>query len=75
MATLAMNHDVPRIPTGKPFWRSGHRPTLLAAFLYFDVSFMVWVLLGPLAPEIAKTLALTPAEKARLSEILDRPDR
>jgi len=45
------------------FWRIGHKPTLIAAFLYFDLAFMVWVLLGPLAPEIAKTLALTPAEK------------
>lgn len=45
------------------FWASGHVPTLIAAFLYFDLAFMVWVLLGPLAPEIAKTLALTPAEK------------
>ncbi|RYD68099.1 MAG: NarK/NasA family nitrate transporter [Sphingomonadales bacterium] len=45
------------------FWSSGHKPTLIAAFLYFDLAFMVWVLLGPLAPEIAKTLALTPAEK------------
>lgn len=45
------------------FWQSGHVPTLVAAFLYFDLAFMVWVLLGPLAPDIAKTLALTPAEK------------
>ena len=45
------------------FWSAGHRPTLIAAFLYFDLAFMVWVLLGPLAPEIAKTLLLTPAEK------------
>jgi NNP family nitrate/nitrite transporter-like MFS transporter len=45
------------------FWRSGHIPTLIAAFLYFDLAFMVWVLLGPLAPEIARTLALSPAEK------------
>ncbi|MGP7796892.1 nitrate/nitrite transporter [Sphingomonas sp. CLY1604] len=45
------------------FWASGHTPTLIAAFLYFDLAFMVWVLLGPLAPEIARTLALTPAEK------------
>ena len=45
------------------FWRAGHRPTLIAAFLYFDLAFMVWVLLGPLAPDIARTLALTPAEK------------
>lgn len=45
------------------FWDAGHRPTLIAAFLYFDLAFMVWVLLGPLAPEIAKTLALSPAQK------------
>ncbi|MEN9975730.1 MAG: hypothetical protein RLZZ282_1736, partial [Verrucomicrobiota bacterium] len=25
---------------------SGHWPTLLTAFLYFDFSFMVWTLLG-----------------------------
>ena len=45
------------------FWKSGHRPTLLASFLYFDVAFMVWVLLGPLAPIIAKELGLDPAQK------------
>jgi len=44
------------------FWSSGHTPTLIAAFLYFDLAFMVWVLLGPLAPEIAKTLHLSAAE-------------
>ncbi|MDB5702162.1 MAG: transporter [Sphingomonadales bacterium] len=47
----------------KSFWQSGHRPTLIAAFLYFDVAFMVWVLLGPLAPIISKDLGLSPAEK------------
>ncbi len=45
------------------FWTSGHTPTLIAAFLYFDLAFMVWVLLGPLAPEIAKALHLSAAEK------------
>ena len=47
----------------KGFWQSGHSPTLLAAFLYFDVSFMVWVMLGPLAPIISEQLGLDPAEK------------
>ncbi len=61
MATAIWTEETPRDPTG--FWASGHTPTLIAAFLYFDLAFMVWVLLGPLAPEIAKTLALTPAEK------------
>lgn len=45
------------------FLKAGHLPTLLVAFLYFDLSFMVWVLLGPLGVQIAKTLHLSPAEK------------
>lgn len=45
------------------FWKAGHPPTLLAAFLYFDIAFMVWVMLGPLGVQIAKTLALTAAQK------------
>ncbi|WP_374943786.1 nitrate/nitrite transporter [Sphingomonas sp.] len=61
MATAYWTDETRAEPNG--FWNSGHRPTLLAAFLYFDLAFMVWVLLGPLAPEIARTLALTPAEK------------
>ena len=47
----------------KGFWNAGHRPTLIAAFLYFDLAFMVWVLLGPLAPLISKDLHLSPAQK------------
>jgi len=45
------------------FWKAGHRPTLFAAFFYFDLSFMVWVLLGPLGVAIAADLGLTPAQK------------
>ncbi|MDA1477914.1 nitrate/nitrite transporter [Bacillus changyiensis] len=29
--------------------KNGHAPSLLASFLYFDVSFMIWVLLGALS--------------------------
>jgi NNP family nitrate/nitrite transporter-like MFS transporter len=36
----------------------GHAPTLFAAFLYFDFSFMVWTMLGPLSTEIAESLAM-----------------
>ncbi|NOR56372.1 MAG: MFS transporter [Sulfurovum sp.] len=49
----------------------GHTPTLFMAFLYFDMSFMVWTMLGPLSTEIAEALALaghiiTAGEKATL---------
>jgi MFS transporter, NNP family, nitrate/nitrite transporter len=47
----------------KSFLESGHTPTLFAAFLYFDLAFMVWVLLGPLGVQIARDLALSPAQK------------
>ena len=45
------------------FWKAGHAATLFAAFLYFDLSFMVWVMLGPLGVQIAKDLGLTAAQK------------
>lgn len=35
---------------------------MIAALLYFDCAFMVWVLLGPLAPAIVEALALSPAQ-------------
>ncbi|KZN96037.1 nitrate/nitrite transporter [Aeribacillus pallidus] len=42
---------------------SGHPPTLFSAFLYFDVSFMIWVLLGALGVFISQDFGLTPAQK------------
>jgi len=45
------------------FLKAGHLPTLIACFLYFDLSFMVWVLLGPMAVLIAHDLNLTPGQK------------
>ena len=47
----------------KGFLKAGHLPTLFASFLYFDLSFMVWVLLGPLGIAIAKQLHLDPGHK------------
>ena len=46
--------------------KSGHWPTLLTSFLYFDVSFMVWTLLGALGAQIGKTLELSPQEKGMM---------
>jgi len=45
---------------------SGHPKTLLAAFLYFDVSFMIWVILGALGVYISQDFELTPAQKGFL---------
>lgn len=47
----------------KALKNSGHLPTLITAFLYFDVSFMVWTVLGPLGAQIGQTLELSPQEK------------
>ncbi|HLW91937.1 MAG TPA: MFS transporter, partial [Roseiarcus sp.] len=47
----------------RDFFNSGHWPTLFAAFLYFDMSFMVWILLGPLGVQIASDLHLDAAQK------------
>jgi len=48
------------------FLKSGHKPSLLSAFLYFDASFMVWVLLGPLAVVIMNDYPMDAAQKANL---------
>jgi NNP family nitrate/nitrite transporter-like MFS transporter len=45
------------------FWQVGHKPTLFSSFLYFDLSFMVCVLLGPLAVQMATDLQLTASQK------------
>ena len=34
----------------------GHWAHSFAAFLYFDFSFMVWTMMGPLATEISESL-------------------
>src|SRR5262247_1206007 len=53
----------------KKFFQAGHFPTLVAAFLYFDVSFMVWVLLGPLAPFLGEQMHLTATQQGLLTAI------
>jgi NNP family nitrate/nitrite transporter-like MFS transporter len=47
----------------REFLKAGHLPTLLSAFFYFDMSFMVWVLLGALAVQMSADLGLSPAQK------------
>src|SRR5207302_1912606 len=50
--------------TLREFRRAGHWPTLLCSFLYFDVSFMIWVLIGALAMSISAELGLDPERNA-----------
>lgn len=45
------------------FKSAGHWPTLLAAFIYFDFSFMVWTVLGPLGVQIGESLHLTAEQR------------
>ncbi len=46
----------------KMFLKSGHPMTLLAAFLYFDFSFAVWVLNGAMGPFITEQFHLSLAQ-------------
>lgn len=50
----------------KSFLQSGHKPSLFSSFLYFDISFMVWVLMGPLAVVIMSDFQMDAAQKANL---------
>jgi NNP family nitrate/nitrite transporter-like MFS transporter len=50
----------------RSFWQAGHTPTLLSAFLYFDLSFMVWYLLGPLQVQLAEALHLDTQQRAMM---------
>jgi NNP family nitrate/nitrite transporter-like MFS transporter len=53
----------------RSFRNAGHTPTLLSAFLYFDVSFMVWVIFGPLGPFIGEALKLSASQKGLLTAV------
>jgi len=53
----------------KGFLRAGHLPTLAAALLYFDVSFMAWVVLGPLAPFLRRDFGLSATEVGLLTAV------
>jgi NNP family nitrate/nitrite transporter-like MFS transporter len=48
----------------RDFRRAGHLPTLICAFLYFDVSFMIWVLVGSLGVSISAQLGFDPVADA-----------
>ena len=51
------------------FRKAGNLPTLASAFLYFDVSFMIWVILGPLGPFIGEEFKLSATQKGFLTAV------
>ncbi|RMH07302.1 MAG: NarK/NasA family nitrate transporter [Nitrospirae bacterium] len=53
------------ISWGQAF-RAGHWPSLVGAWLHFEVSFMVWLLIGALGVAIAQEFALTATQKGFL---------
>ncbi|MEE8125915.1 MAG: MFS transporter [Nitrospirales bacterium] len=46
--------------------RSGHWPSLLGAWLHFEVSFMVWLLIGALSIAISDEFSLSASQKGML---------
>jgi NNP family nitrate/nitrite transporter-like MFS transporter len=46
--------------------RSGHWPSLIGAWLHFEVSFMAWLLIGALGISISEELGLNSTEKGLL---------
>jgi len=53
----------------KDFMKSGHPPTLFSAFLYFDISFMVWVLIGVLGVYVSRDFGLSATEKGFMAAV------
>src|SRR5262245_40528884 len=47
----------------RDFRRAGHWPTLLCAFFSFDISFVVWVLIGALGNSLSAEVRLTADQK------------
>ena len=64
----------------RDFWKAGHPPTLLAAFLYFDIAFMVWVspsevaICTPKGPSITHTMKAISKYKNAASSVGVCPD-
>lgn len=51
----------------KDFAKSGNPKTLFSAFFYFDISFMIWVMLGPLGNAIAAEFKLSAGQKGLMT--------
>jgi NNP family nitrate/nitrite transporter-like MFS transporter len=57
------SRSIDGVAAAKGFRDAGHSPSLVAALVHFDVSFMCWVLLGALGAYVAEDLGLSPAMK------------
>jgi MFS family permease len=66
---VLLRHRTTAMSNFRTFLRSGHSPTLFAAFLYFSFSCCIWVLNGAMAPFISETFNLTPAQKGLMLSI------
>ncbi|MGH6637229.1 MAG: MFS transporter [Polaromonas sp.] len=53
----------------RTFLKTGHAPTLGAAFFYFAFSCCIWVMNGAMAPFISETYNLSPAQKGVMLSI------
>jgi MFS transporter, NNP family, nitrate/nitrite transporter len=53
----------------RTFLKTGHGPTLGAAFFYFACSCCIWVMNGAMAPFISEAYHLTPAQKGVMLSI------
>ncbi len=53
----------------RAFLKSGHAPTLGAAFFYFTFSCCIWVMNGAMAPFISETYQLSPTQKGVMLSI------
>jgi NNP family nitrate/nitrite transporter-like MFS transporter len=53
----------------KGFRQAGHTPSLVAALIHFDVSFLCWVLVGSLGAYIATDLGLSATQKGLMVAI------
>ncbi|TGK08493.1 NarK/NasA family nitrate transporter [Leptospira selangorensis] len=53
----------------REFLSLGHFPSLVSSFLYFDFSFMVWMLLAALGVFISEEFKLGPAQKGMLVSV------
>src|SRR5690348_11844815 len=55
--------------TENSFWKLGHLPTLVGAFLCFCVCSMCWLLIGGLGSHIAAEFKLSPTQKGLLTAL------